>query len=46
MFEVYVIENEKRRVVATFEDRYDATEYAQWIEAKFNDDRKFIVREK
>jgi hypothetical protein len=46
MFEVYVCELGQRRLVATFEDRYDATEYAQWIEAKCNDDRRFIVREK
>ena len=46
MFEVYVCELGKRRLVATFEDRYDATEYVQFMEEKYNDDSKLIIIEK
>ena len=46
MYKVYVVENNLKRLVATFEDLYDAREYVEFMENKYKDDtRKLIIRE-
>ena len=45
MYKVYVVEFERKRLVATFEDEFDAKEYVDFVSEKYKEEthKKWIV---